>query len=122
LCSRLTQPPAHSTHSRKKRKRKVCITGFLTQSSNKGQWLATARRSLGGEALIGLGKTMSMRKCGVTQRELTEGTTQRFSRERDGGTQRFSNEKNGLNFKSLRINNDFYQKTVVVYGELATVF
>jgi hypothetical protein len=81
LCSGLTQPPAHSTHGRK-RKRKVRIIGFLTQSGNKGQSSATTRQSLGGEALMGLGKAMSMRKCGMAQRELAEGTAQRFSRER----------------------------------------
>jgi hypothetical protein len=88
LCSRLTQPPAHSTHGQK-RKRKVHITGFLTQSSNKGRWTTMAWRSLGSEALMGLGKTMSMRKCGLTQRELVEGTTQRFSRERQRHTKVF---------------------------------
>jgi hypothetical protein len=81
LCSGLTQPPAHSTHGRK-RKRKVRIIGFLTQSSNKGRWSATGRRSLGGKALMGLGKAMSMRKYGVAQRELAESTAQTISRER----------------------------------------
>jgi hypothetical protein len=81
LYSGPTQPPAHNTHGRK-RKIKVRITGFLTQSNNKGRWSATARRSLGGEALMGLGKTMSMRKFGVVQKELAEDMTQRFSRER----------------------------------------
>jgi hypothetical protein len=41
-----------------------------------------ARRSLGGEALMGLGKAMSMRKCGMAQRKLADGTTQRYLRER----------------------------------------
>jgi hypothetical protein len=126
LCSGLTQPPAHGTHSRK-RKRKVRITGFLTQSSNKGRWSTTARRSLGGEALMGLGKAMLMRERHRHKDfELIEGAAQRFSRERQRHTKIFEWVEGFCiflkKFKSLRINNGFYQKTVVVYGESAMVF
>jgi hypothetical protein len=67
LYSGLTQPPPHDPHSRK-RKRRVCITGFLTQSNNKGRWSVTARRSPGGETLVGPGKATLMRECGAMQR------------------------------------------------------
>jgi hypothetical protein len=107
LCSGLTQPP---------RKRKVCITEFLTQSSNKGRWSATTRRSPGGEAFVGLGKATSMRECGATQRFWVSRKrgAKVFERERQKHAKIFEWAEGFYKFlkkfKSLRINNGFYQK------------
>jgi hypothetical protein len=58
--------------------------------------------------------------------ELVEDAVQRFLRERQRHTNIFEWEKEFCKslkkFKFLRINNGFYEKTIVVYGESATFF